>query len=324
LCLSKNKIKILDDYFNIIELNFPANLQKNANAQMSFVIAYFLNKVLQHQSLIKLNNKKFNASDQSNTIATETLANLPILSNELNLFIRKLISMFQKVFLDEKESSFMCDSSLLLAIKDFDIFAQYKHQDLFSLFNFTHTNHSNNQFRLFSFMITLMRICFVKCHQINSSIVSHKLNNLTVNESQELNKENSTQQAQLSSSFDKIKNIDDPNSDEEQHLQAIVAPAAAATLNELKTEEDWDDYYMISNLFDEQTLPHFQQQKSVSLPLISQSSLTSNAVKTETEKLDAEELTLDLNIQATNVSETICMNIYLLKFIKMIFYLIFV
>jgi len=134
LCLSKNKIKILDDYFNIIELNFPANLQKNANAQMSFVIAYFLNKVLQHQSLIKLNNKKFNASDQSNTIATETLANLPILSNELNLFIRKLISMFQKVFLDEKESSSMCDSSLLLSIKDFDIFAQDKHQDFIQFY----------------------------------------------------------------------------------------------------------------------------------------------------------------------------------------------
>ena len=79
---------------------------------------------------------------------------------------------------------------------------------------------------------------------------------------------------------------------------------------------DWDDYYMISNLFDEQTIPHFQQQKSVSLPLISQSSLTSNTVKTETEKQDAEELTLDLNIQATNVSETICMNIYLFKLNK--------
>ena len=305
---------------------------------MSFAIAYFLNKVLQHQSLIKLNNKKFNSSsDQSNTITTnEMLANLPVLSNELNLFIRQLISMFQKCFLNETDSSSLSTSTFVthpsetsqspLAIKDFDLFSQYKNEDLFSLFNLTHTNHSSNQFRLFPFIFTLMRICFAKCHQINSSLVANKfIHNVTaMNESAQeavANREAtaeaadvSVQSAQLSSSFvhqtenDKIKNIDDPSSDDEQHLLAIVAAAAndgVTESKELKNEEDSEDYYMISNLFDEPAVPHFQQQKSVSLPLISQSSSNSTSnpdAKTVAAKQDAEELTFDLNIQATSVS----------------------
>lgn len=175
LCLAKKSLAILDQYFQLI----PCHLTQNSNVETSFIISYYLNKILQHQ---KLSNK----NQQQDSL------NIVHLTSELNLFTAKLISMLNIVFTETKSNNTVS----LQSFKDFNLFSNYSNNDLFNLF-------ITNQFKLFPFLFNLLRVSFSKCHSIYSTIQIVKPP-LVVAES-------------IIEPNEPIKNIDDPSSDEESN-----------------------------------------------------------------------------------------------------------
>lgn len=179
LCLAKKSLAILDQYFQLI----PCHLTQNSNVETSFIISYYLNKILQHQKLSNKNQQQ----DSLNTVH---------LTSELNLFTAKLISMLNVVFTETKSNTIVS----LQSFKDFSLFSNYSTNDLFNLF-------ITNQFKLFPFLFNLLRVSFSKCHSIYSTIQIVKPPVVVVVVAVE----------SIIEPSEPIKNIDDPSSDEESN-----------------------------------------------------------------------------------------------------------
>jgi len=277
------KLLILDIYFNIIETNFPKQLIKNANAQSALVVSYFLNKIFQHQNLVKLNNKK--QGDQSNSSynmgnSNELLSSSLHLSNELNLFIIKLNAMINKAFIinDLNDTTKYEKNELTLVLKDFDLFVNYSNQELFNLFN----NFGNN-FKLFHLLFILIKICFSKCH-----LTFKKLNNLIVKEIEPIELLSASE---IKIENEKIKNIDDNSSDDDDDDDK-------QDNKENKNTEDLDDYYMISNLFDE------HQSNQNNLPLTTISTNQSNSDEIKKDKHDSTKIVNKVQQNKSTINES--------------------
>jgi hypothetical protein len=278
------KLLILDIYFNIIETNFPKQLIKNANAQSALVVSYFLNKIFQHQNLVKLNNKK--QGDQSNSSynmgnSNELLSSSLHLSNELNLFIIKLNAMINKAFIinDLNDTTKYEKNELTLVLKDFDLFVNYSNQELFNLFN----NFGNN-FKLFHLLFILIKICFSKCH-----LTFKKLNNLIVKEIEPIELLSASE---IKIENENIKNIDDNSSDDDDDDDD------KQDNKENKNTEDLDDYYMISNLFDE------HQSNQNNLPLTTISTNQSNSDEIKKDKHDSTKIVNKVQQNKSTINES--------------------
>lgn len=154
--------------------------------------------------------------------------------------------MLKRVFFSSATSNQTTSSAKdsLILFKDFNLFVTYSTSDLFNLFNTStqqQQQHVNNSFKFFSFLFSLLRISFLKCHSIYTSL------------SVPINKPASTttpaapppQESQITLS-EPIKNIDDPSSDDE--LQESKTNEITKT-----NDEDADDY-LIGNLFDQENL----------------------------------------------------------------------
>ena len=188
--------------------------------------------------------------------SNELLSSSLHLSNELNLFIIKLNAMINKAFIinDLNDTTKFEKNELTLILKDFDLFVNYSNQELFNLFN-----NIGNNFKLFHLLFILIKICFSKCH-----LTLQKLNNIIVKEIEPVELLSASE---IKIDNENIKNIDDNSSDDDDDDEQDN--------KENKNTEDLDDYYMISNLFDE----HQSNQNNLPLTTISTNQSNSDEIK---------------------------------------------
>jgi hypothetical protein len=207
--------------------------------------------------------------------SNELLSSSLHLSNELNLFIIKLNAMINKAFIinDLNDATKFEKNEPTLVLKDFDLFANYSNQELFNLFN----NFGNN-FKLFHLLFILIKICFSKCH-----LTFKKFNNIIVKEIEPVELLSASE---IKIENEKIKNIDDNSSDDDDGDEQDN--------KENKNTEDLDDYYMISNLFDE----HLSNQINLPLTTISTNQSNSDEIKKDN-KHDSIKIKIQQSISTT-------------------------
>jgi hypothetical protein len=248
--LAKLSMDILDKLLKTVYDSDETHLKvihRNLCIKIAYVLTFYLNKLIENEKLIVLTANihhlpTFLSSNSSNDI-NKALC--------LTIFTRKLIELFKLIFIsNESEDEETIKNEQDLTFKNIDFSRKYSNIDIFNLFNQTQQSalYHTKSFKIFSLLLNLLKSNFNKANAIYKSL-NIQFTRFDEKKDYQVSTENNE------TTNNEIKNIDDPNSSEEDEDTTATATTATTDPNKTKTSntnEDADDLVLIGSWFDDQ------------------------------------------------------------------------
>lgn len=221
-------------------------MYRNVNVKCAFIISYHLVKLVQIENDLLNSNLK---------LATQGTLSFKI-NSDINLFSTKLITMLKLIFKNSDDNNLKDSNELKINLKqlnDLNLSQHYTNMDLFNLFDNTQQTSTH---KLFNLLINMFKLFYLKASSIYSNNLQSKPSASTT--SANINPAETKPNAQASQlesqSLTKIKNIDDPSSDEETVASENTKTTAdpPATTNVIANNEDSEDFLLIGSWFEDQ------------------------------------------------------------------------